>query len=87
MGFSREYPVAPDRGGIPEDFDNFSNFLARLRSRLNSSGRRFGLSITLVCSKQFNYRGMLRKIYSQRLIGISADLISSNSNLRSTGST
>lgn len=52
MGLSREYPVAEDRGGIPEDFSNYSTFLERLRIRLNSSGRRFELSITLVSSKQ-----------------------------------
>lgn len=46
----REYPVADDRGGIPEDFDNYVKFLSRLRDRLNSSGRRWGLSITLVCN-------------------------------------
>ncbi|CAG8979165.1 hypothetical protein HYALB_00000299 [Hymenoscyphus albidus] len=45
-----EYPVADDRGGVPEDFDNFPIFLERLRNRLNSSGRRFGLSITLPAS-------------------------------------
>ncbi|KAL8808101.1 MAG: hypothetical protein Q9200_004417 [Gallowayella weberi] len=45
-----EYPVTDDRGGIPEDFDNYANFLSRLRNRLNSSGRRWGLTITLVSS-------------------------------------
>lgn len=44
-----EYPWAEDRGGIPADFDNFVNFLRRLRERLNSTGRTYGLSITLVC--------------------------------------
>ena len=43
-----EYPVTDDRGGIPEDFDNYVNFLSRLRNRLNSSGKRWGVSITLV---------------------------------------
>jgi chitinase len=44
-----EYPVAEDRGGIDEDFENYVNFLARLRKRLNSSGRKYGLTLTLVC--------------------------------------
>ena len=43
----REYPVTKDRAGIPEDFENYVNFLFRLRNRLNSSGRRYGVSITL----------------------------------------
>lgn len=29
-----EYPVADDRGGIPEDFDYYVNLLRRLRQRL-----------------------------------------------------
>ena len=41
-------PVAEDRGGIEEDFDNYVNLLARLRRRLNSSGREYGLTLTLV---------------------------------------
>ena len=44
----REYPVAEDRGGIKADLDNYATFLQRLRSRLNASGRRFGISITIV---------------------------------------
>ena len=43
-----EYPVAEDRGGIPKDFDNYVAFLKNLRNHLNSSGRRYGISITLV---------------------------------------
>ncbi|KAJ4009153.1 hypothetical protein NW752_009451 [Fusarium irregulare] len=45
-----EYPVAEDRGGIEEDFDNYVNLLARLRRRLNSSGRKYGLTLTLPAS-------------------------------------
>ncbi|KAK7969466.1 hypothetical protein PG988_008539 [Apiospora saccharicola] len=45
-----EYPVADDRGGVPEDFDNFPKFLERLRKRLNASGKEYGLSITLPAS-------------------------------------
>ncbi|KAF5549992.1 killer toxin subunits alpha beta [Fusarium mexicanum] len=42
-----EYPVAEDRGGVEEDFENYVNLLARLRKRLNSSGRKYGLTLTL----------------------------------------
>ncbi|DAA74181.1 TPA_exp: putative Class V chitinase [Trichophyton benhamiae CBS 112371] len=45
-----EYPVADDRAGQPEDFKNFVTFLRRLRRRLNQTGRKFGLSITLPAS-------------------------------------
>jgi chitinase len=45
-----EYPAAEDRGGIPEDFDNFVTMLQRLRAHLNGSGKKFGLSITLPAS-------------------------------------
>ncbi|KAK1758816.1 glycoside hydrolase superfamily [Echria macrotheca] len=45
-----EYPVAEDRGGIPEDYDNLVTMLRRLRERLNRTGRKFGLSITLPAS-------------------------------------
>lgn len=47
-------PVAEDRGGVEEDFENYVNFLARLRKRLNSSGRKYGLTLTLVCSLSSN---------------------------------
>jgi chitinase len=43
-----EYPVAEDRGGIPEDFDNYARMLRRLRERLNRTGRKFGISIAIV---------------------------------------
>jgi chitinase len=43
-----EYPVAEDRGGIPEDFDNYARMLRRLRERLNRTGRKFGMSIAIV---------------------------------------
>ncbi|KXX73815.1 Killer toxin subunits alpha/beta [Madurella mycetomatis] len=45
-----EYPVAEDRGGIPEDFENYVNFLRRLRQRLNATGRLFGVTLTLPAS-------------------------------------
>lgn len=43
-----EYPVAEDRGGIPEDFDNYVTFLKNLRNHLNGSGKEYGISLTLV---------------------------------------
>jgi hypothetical protein len=42
-------PVAPDRGGIPADFGNFVTLMRRMRERLNATGRKYGVSITLVC--------------------------------------
>jgi chitinase len=45
-----EYPEADDRGGIPEDYTNYVTFIANLRNRLNSSGQKFGISITLPAS-------------------------------------
>ncbi|KAF4828354.1 Killer toxin subunits alpha/beta [Colletotrichum tropicale] len=45
-----EYPVADDRGGIPEDFDNYVNLLRRLRQRLNASGRKYGISLAVPAS-------------------------------------
>ncbi|KFY47845.1 hypothetical protein V495_01790 [Pseudogymnoascus sp. VKM F-4514 (FW-929)] len=45
-----EYPVADDRGGVEADFDNYVNFLSRLRARLNNLGTPMGISITLPAS-------------------------------------
>ena len=45
-----EYPVAPDRNGRGEDFENFPRFIANLKSALRSTGGRDGLSITLPAS-------------------------------------
>lgn len=44
-------PVADDRGGIEADLDNYVNLLRRLRERFNSSGRSYGISLTLVSLK------------------------------------
>ncbi|KAE9576581.1 hypothetical protein CGMCC3_g7462 [Colletotrichum fructicola] len=41
---------ANDRGGIPEDFDNYVNLLRRLRQRLNASGRKYGISLAVPAS-------------------------------------
>lgn len=43
-----KYPVSEDHGGRPADFVNFVTLLKRLRERLNQSGRKYGISITLV---------------------------------------
>jgi chitinase len=43
-----EYPVAEDRGGIPEDYDNYVSFLKNLRKHLNGTGKKYGISLTLV---------------------------------------
>ncbi|KJZ70862.1 hypothetical protein HIM_09727 [Hirsutella minnesotensis 3608] len=45
-----QYPVADDRGGVKEDFDNYARMLRRLRERLNRSGKRFGISIAIPAS-------------------------------------
>ncbi|KAH8896309.1 glycoside hydrolase [Thozetella sp. PMI_491] len=45
-----EYPVADDRGGIEADFADYVRMLSRLRNRLNGSGRKYGISITLPAS-------------------------------------
>ncbi|KAK7425112.1 hypothetical protein QQX98_000026 [Neonectria punicea] len=45
-----EYPVAKDRGGVDEDFENYVNLLARLRARLSASGKKYGLTVTLPAS-------------------------------------
>ena len=44
----REYPVAPERGGSADDFENFPKMLRNLRTAMNGSGFKLGLSITLV---------------------------------------
>ena len=50
IGISREYPVAPERGGNVADKKNYSTFLKNLRAALDASGTaaRLGLSITIV---------------------------------------
>ena len=42
--------MAEERGGIPEDFDNFVTFLRNLRHALSSTSKKYGLSITLPSS-------------------------------------
>lgn len=43
-----EYPVAEDRGGIKDDFANYVQMISRLRRRLNQTGKKYGITITLV---------------------------------------
>jgi hypothetical protein len=43
-----EYPVADDRGGIADDYENFVTLVRRLRERLNQTGKNYGITITLV---------------------------------------
>ncbi|QPG94432.1 hypothetical protein C2857_006038 [Epichloe festucae Fl1] len=45
-----EYPVADDRGGIPADYNNYGTLCKRLKERLNRSGRKYGLTLTLPAS-------------------------------------
>jgi chitinase len=57
-----EYPVAEDRGGRPEDYDNYVTLLRRLRERLNKTGRHYGVTLTLPASywylRGFNLQGI-----------------------------
>lgn len=50
LTFYREYPVAPERSGRPEDYTEYVSFLANLKQSLTSRGHRYGLSITLPSS-------------------------------------
>lgn len=45
-----EYPVAPERGGKPADYQNYVSFLKNLRSALGGSGHNYGLTLTLPSS-------------------------------------
>ncbi len=45
-----EYPEAPDRGGIGDDYVNFPQFIANLKAALKATGGRDVLSITLPAS-------------------------------------
>lgn len=48
--FLREYPVAPERSGNPDDLENYPTFLKNLKNALGSSGHNYGLSITIPSS-------------------------------------
>ncbi|KAM5470007.1 hypothetical protein MferCBS49748_002771, partial [Microsporum ferrugineum] len=45
-----EYPVDKDRGGRPQDFENFPKFMANLKNALKSTGGREEVSLTLPAS-------------------------------------
>lgn len=59
-----EYPGAPDRGGKPEDTDNYTRLMKTLRQTFNGSPRRLGLSFTIPSSywylKWFDLPGLLK---------------------------
>jgi chitinase len=54
-----EYPGADDRGGIPADYANFVTWMNQLRNRLNRSGRKFEVTITVVSGADLWFRGKL----------------------------
>ncbi|CCC14183.1 hypothetical protein SMACR_09039 [Sordaria macrospora] len=45
-----EYPSADDWGGRPSDFNNYARMLRRLRTRLNGTGRKLGISMATPAS-------------------------------------
>jgi chitinase len=45
-----EYPGAPDRGGKPDDPENFVKLMATIRQTLNRSPRKLGISFTIPAS-------------------------------------
>ncbi|KAL5040855.1 hypothetical protein BDW71DRAFT_212703 [Aspergillus fruticulosus] len=45
-----EYPVAEDRGGVDEDYDNFVVFVSRLRERFDQENPGWEISLTLPAS-------------------------------------
>ncbi|PMB70235.1 Killer toxin subunits alpha/beta [Beauveria bassiana] len=59
----REYPGAPDRGGKPDDVDNFVLLLKEIRAVFDRSGRNLGISLTIPASywylKWFDLPGLL----------------------------
>ncbi|KAM3519834.1 hypothetical protein MY4038_009654 [Beauveria bassiana] len=58
-----EYPGAPDRGGKPDDVDNFVLLLKEIRAVFDRSGRNLGISLTIPASywylKWFDLPGLL----------------------------
>ena len=47
---AREYPVAPERSGRPEDYANFPTFLSNMRRAFHNAGHSYGITITLPSS-------------------------------------
>ncbi|OAA37536.1 symbiotic chitinase [Beauveria brongniartii RCEF 3172] len=58
-----EYPGAPDRGGKPDDVDNFVLLLKEIKAVFDRSGRTLGISLTIPASywylKWFDLPGLL----------------------------
>lgn len=46
MDIDWEYPGAPDRGGKPEDVENFVSLLKTLRQTFDANSRSLGLTFT-----------------------------------------
>ncbi|OAA67644.1 symbiotic chitinase [Cordyceps fumosorosea ARSEF 2679] len=59
-----EYPGAPDRGGKPEDVENYVLLLKEIRAVFDRSGRQLGISLTIPASywylKWFDLPGLLK---------------------------
>nr|AIT18909.1 chitinase [Hirsutella thompsonii] len=45
-----EYPVAEDRGGSKDDFENYAILLRRMREKFNGLNKRYGISIAIPAS-------------------------------------
>ncbi|KAF8449898.1 hypothetical protein BDZ91DRAFT_702718 [Kalaharituber pfeilii] len=58
-----EYPVAEDRGGKPEDKDNFVKLIAECRMTFDESGKEYGLTFTIPRAywylRHFDIQGLL----------------------------
>ncbi len=75
-----EYPVAPERSGRPEDYQNYPTFLRNLKNAFQAAGKSWGLTITMPSSfwylqhfdivqlqpvvDWFNMMGKFRSLYS-----------------------
>jgi len=61
-----EYPVANDRGGIPEDFDNYVNLVAEIRDAFDSVDPGWEVTMTLPSSywylRGFNIKNLERYV-------------------------
>lgn len=61
-----EYPAADDRSGRPEDFKNFSKFMANLKNVLKSTGGRNELSLTIPTSywylQHFDIKNLVKHV-------------------------
>ncbi|KAL2809321.1 glycoside hydrolase superfamily [Aspergillus granulosus] len=57
-----EYPVAEERSGREEDYQNFPKWMKNLRSLLHSSGIKYGLSLTLPASYSYLQHFDIKKL-------------------------